>query len=82
MPVNALPVCVICQFMLPIIVADIPAPIIVPLESDNAPLQVPDTAELLVDPTGVDGVAGLAGIIELLPHATVARVVARTKPSS
>jgi hypothetical protein len=68
--------------MLPIIDADIPAPIIVPVESDADPPQVPDTAVALVDPTGVEGVEGLESIIELLPHATVARVVAKTKPSN
>jgi hypothetical protein len=67
--------------MSPIIDADIPAPIIVPLESDNVPPQVPETAVLLVDSTGVEGPAGFEGILELLPHATVARTVARTEPS-
>ena len=73
-----MPVCVICQCMLPVIDADIPAPIIVPLESDSAPAHVPETAVLLIDAIGVEG---LEGIIELLPQAKVVSVVAKTKPS-
>jgi hypothetical protein len=61
-PENELPVCVICQVMLPIIEGDNPAPIIDPVESDACPTQVP------VMPVAPDvGPLGVVGLPVILP---------------
>ena len=69
-----MPVWVICHVMLPIIDADMPAPIMVPLESSACPTHVPVSDV----PLGV-GVIGLAGIDDPLPHADPARAATKVR---
>jgi hypothetical protein len=63
-PVNAFPVWVICQFIVPTDPIPMPEPmdmpIVVPLESEAAPDHVPVTADTVV--VGVDVGVGLAGV--------------------
>ena len=81
-PVNVLPICVICHVTLPIIDVDKPAPIIVPVESDAVPTQVPAIA----DPAEVVGTVG--AIIEFPDpaedpvHAAPARAPVKATASS
>jgi len=84
-PVNVLPVWVICHVMFAIIEADMPHPIIVLLESDADPAQVPATVVPEVPPfvvVGVLGEVGLASVGDPPPQAVTARIPTRTTANS
>jgi len=83
-PVNVVPVCVICHVMFPIEPPGIPMPmepmdipIVVPLESAAVPTHVPVAAAVPVA-IGLLGAVGAAGIDELPPHAVTPTAKART----
>ena len=78
-PLKVFPDCVICHVICPIMAADMPAPIIDPLESETLPIHVPDS-----DADGFEGLGprGFVTVGDCAPQAARASRVERVETSN